>query len=285
MVLVAATVLPHVPADRKGLASGAIFLGLGVGIAASGTIVPLLLNLGLRNTWIGIAILSAILTLATWYAWPSATKAHAHSAYATPTAKAHNPSTVRVLYAEYALMAVGLVPTMVFLVDFIARGLGAGAHLGAAYWILYGVGAIFGAPVYGLVADRLGGRFAIRALSLLQIVVVAAFAMSSNYILIGVLTLIIGSYPPGIVPMMLARIHEVLPNDHVGQHKSWSRATTTFAAFQALAGYTYSALFNSSGGNHRLLFAIGAVALVFVVVVDWVAPLFVRETDQKQNNG
>jgi len=59
MVLVAATVLPHVPADRKGLASGAIFLGLGVGIAASGTIVPLLLNLGLRNTWIGIAILSA----------------------------------------------------------------------------------------------------------------------------------------------------------------------------------------------------------------------------------
>jgi predicted MFS family arabinose efflux permease len=139
--------------------------------------------------------------------------------------------------------------------------------------------------VYGLVADRLGGRFAIRALSLLQIVVVAAFAMSSNYILIGVLTLIIGSYPPGIVPMMLARIHEVLPNDHVGQHKSWSRATTTFAAFQALAGYTYSALFNSSGGNHRLLFAIGAVALVFVVVVDWVAPLFVRETDQKQNNG
>ncbi|BEU25458.1 YbfB/YjiJ family MFS transporter [Paraburkholderia sp. 22B1P] len=285
MVLVAATVLPHVPADRKGLASGAIFLGLGVGIAASGTIVPLLLNLGLRNTWIGIAILSAILTLATWYAWPSATKAHAHSAYATPTAKAHNPSTVRVLYAEYALMAVGLVPTMVFLVDFIARGLGAGAHLGAAYWILYGVGAIFGAPVYGLVADRLGGRFAIRALSLLQIVVVAAFAMSSNYILIGVLTLIIGSYPPGIVPMMLTRIHEVLPNDHVGQHKSWSRATTTFAAFQALAGYTYSALFNSSGGNHRLLFAIGAVALVFVVVVDWVAPLFVRETDQKQNNG
>ena len=283
MVLVAATVLPHVPADRKGLASGAIFLGLGVGIAASGTIVPLLLNLGLRNTWIGIAILSAVLTLATWYGWPSATKAHAPS-HALPSAKTHNPSTVRVLYAEYALMAVGLVPTMVFLVDFIARGLGAGAHVGAAYWILYGVGAIFGAPVYGLVADRLGGRFAIRAVTLLQIVVVAAFAMSSNRIVIGVLTLVIGSFPPGIVPMMLARVHEVLPHDHAGQHKTWSRATTTFAAFQALAGYTYSALFNSSGGNHRLLFVIGAVALAFVVVVDCAAPLLAREPGQKQNN-
>ncbi|WP_176052785.1 YbfB/YjiJ family MFS transporter [Paraburkholderia caribensis] len=283
MVLVAATVLPHVPADRKGLASGAIFLGLGVGIAASGTIVPLLLNLGLRNTWIGIAILSAVLTLATWYGWPSATKAHAPS-HPLPSAKSHNPSTVRALYAEYALMAVGLVPTMVFLVDFIARGLGAGAHVGAAYWILYGVGAIFGAPVYGLVADRLGGRFAIRAVTLLQIVVVAAFAMSSNQIVIGVLTLVIGSFPPGIVPMMLARVHEVLPHDHAGQHKTWSRATTTFAAFQALAGYTYSALFNSSGGNHRLLFVIGAVALAFVVVVDCAAPLLAREPGQKQNN-
>ncbi|MBN3764445.1 YbfB/YjiJ family MFS transporter [Burkholderia sp. Ac-20365] len=275
MVLVAATVLPHVPADRKGLASGAIFLGLGVGIAASGTIVPLLLNLGLRNTWIGIAILSAALTLATWYGWPRATRSHA--AHTSAAAMARNPSVVRVLYAEYALMAIGLVPTMVFLVDFIARGLGAGAHVGASYWILYGVGAISGAPLYGFVADRFGGRLAIRVLSLLQIVVVAAFVMSSNPIVIGVLTLAIGSFPPGIVPMMLARIHEVVPHDHVRQHKIWSRATTTFAASQAIAGYTYSALFNTSGGNHRLLFAIGAVALVFVVIVDYVAPLFARE--------
>jgi hypothetical protein len=109
--------------------------------------------------------------------------------------------------------------------------------------------------------------------------------MSSNYIVIGVLTLVIGSFPPGIVPMMLARIHEVLPHDHAGQHKIWSRATTTFAAFQALAGYAYSALFNSSGGNHRLLFVIGAGALGFVVIVDCAATLFAREPGQKQNNG
>jgi predicted MFS family arabinose efflux permease len=281
MVLVAATVLPHVPAARKGLASGAIFLGLGVGIAASGTIVPLLLNLGLRNTWIGIAALSAALTLATWQGWPSATQSSRASS-ASHTVKTREPSTVRVLYVEYALMALGLVPTMVFLVDFIARGLGAGAHIGASYWILYGMGAIFGAPVYGFVADRLGGRFAIRVLSLLQVVAVAALAMSSNRILVGALTLLIGSYPPGIVPTMLARIHEVV-HDHGKQHVVWSRVTTTFAAFQAIAGYAYSAIFNASGGNHRLLFAIGAVALMFVVVADCVAPWLTREPEQNQS--
>ncbi len=55
MVLVAATILPWVPREREGVASGAIFLGVGVGIAASGTLVPALLaHTGLRGTWIGL---------------------------------------------------------------------------------------------------------------------------------------------------------------------------------------------------------------------------------------
>src|SRR5215471_704925 len=42
IVLVAATFLPHVPADRKGVASGLIFVGLSLGIAATGHISPIL---------------------------------------------------------------------------------------------------------------------------------------------------------------------------------------------------------------------------------------------------
>lgn len=58
MVLVASTILPRVPPARKGAAGGAIFLGLGLGIAGSGTIIPLLLELGLSQTWIGLGIIS-----------------------------------------------------------------------------------------------------------------------------------------------------------------------------------------------------------------------------------
>ena len=63
MVLVAATVLPHVPSAYKGLASGAIFLGTGLGIAGSGTIVPTLLGFGLQSTWLGLGIIALILTI------------------------------------------------------------------------------------------------------------------------------------------------------------------------------------------------------------------------------
>src|ERR1700749_5015884 len=50
MVLAAPSVLPHVPAARRGVASGVIFMGVGAGIAASGTLVPLLLRGGVRQT-------------------------------------------------------------------------------------------------------------------------------------------------------------------------------------------------------------------------------------------
>jgi predicted MFS family arabinose efflux permease len=248
MVLVAATVLPHVPANSKGIASGAVFLGLGLGIAGSGTIVPLLLEYGLRDTWIGLAALSAVLTAASWFGWPASRAAGAKAAE-QKTAVAMDrdvTATVMILYAEYALMAVGLVPAMVFLVDFIARGLEAGAHLGSLFWILYGVGAIFGPPVYGFFADRLGSRTALQALLLVQAIAVAILAASSNHVLIGLVTIVIGTFPAGIVPLVLARVHQTIPGNATQQNVVWSRATTVFAAFQALAGYAYSAIFNSS---------------------------------------
>src|SRR6516165_10293387 len=70
IVLVAATFLPHVPADRKGVASGLIFAGLGLGIVATGTLVPFLLRFGLQATWIWLAVFADALTVLTWTSWP-----------------------------------------------------------------------------------------------------------------------------------------------------------------------------------------------------------------------
>ena len=73
MVLAAPTVLPLVPAARRGLAGGLIFMGVGAGIAASGTLVPILLRQGLTATWLALGILSCLLTLAAWNGWPEHT--------------------------------------------------------------------------------------------------------------------------------------------------------------------------------------------------------------------
>lgn len=266
MVLVAATVLPHVPASRRGLASGAIFLGIGLGIAGSGTIVPPLLSLGLQNTWFGLGALALVLTAASWFGWPSVTPAAFAAPSAVPSTMPTDPN-VYLLFAQYAFMAAGLVPAMVFLVDYVARGLGAGAHIGALIWVMYGLGAIIGPVSYGFLADKLGARLSIRLVLAVQAVAVGLLSISSSFTALALLAVILGSFPPGIVPLALARVHELIPNHHQ-QQIAWSRATVSFATFQAIAGFAYSALFNSSGGHHALLFIIAAGAIVVALLLE-----------------
>ncbi|WP_434559619.1 YbfB/YjiJ family MFS transporter [Pseudomonas sp. R1-6] len=268
MVLVAATVLPHVPAARRGLASGAIFLGIGLGIAGSGTLVPPLLSLGLEATWLGLGVLSLVLTGLSWFGWPQDLPQAAVSVK-HDTQKAPMPRAVHQLFAQYAFMAAGLVPAMVFLVDYVARGLEAGAHVGALVWVMYGLGAIIGPVTYGFLADHLGARKSIRWVLAVQATALVLLATAHSFLALALLAVVIGSFPPGIVPLALARVHELVPNHH-GQQVAWSRATVSFATFQAVAGFAYSALFNASGGHHGLLFLISAGAIVVALLVDYV---------------
>ena len=265
MVLVAATVLPHVPAARKGLASGAIFLGIGLGIAGSGTLVPPLLSLGLQATWLGLGALALVLSALSWFGWPD-DFAHPPVAHET-TAVESTPRAVYLLFAQYAFMAAGLVPAMVFLVDYVARGLGAGAHIGALIWVMYGLGAIVGPVSYGFLADHLGARSGIRLVLAVQAVALGLLAVSHAFLALALLAVILGSFPPGIVPLALARVHELVPEHH-RQQIAWSRATVSFATFQALAGFAYSALFNASGGHHTLLFVVAAGAIVVALLLE-----------------
>lgn len=268
IVLVAATVLPHVPAARKGLASGAIFVGVGLGVAASGTLVPPLLSLGLQDTWLGLGLLALVLTAASWFGWPVDQHHPAPTAASTPVEPARRTDpAVWLLYVQYGLMAAGLVPVMVFLVDYVARGLGAGAHTGAMVWVMYGVGAIAGPVTYGLVADKLGGRMGMRLMLGIQAIALALLCFSHGTLALMLLAIVFGSFPPGIVPLALARIHELIP-DHKSQQLGWSRATVSFATCQAITGYAYSAVFNATGGKHVALFGIACAALVLAILLE-----------------
>ncbi|MBT2793969.1 YbfB/YjiJ family MFS transporter [Paraburkholderia strydomiana] len=271
MVLVATSILPHIPAPRRGFVSGMIFLGLGLGIAASGTLIPELLHFGLRTTWLGLGAVALALTAVSWFGWPSTNPPAPVAAAGTRHASHASNLGLRVLYAQYATNALGLVPAMILLVDYVARGLGRGAAIGADYWVLYGLAAIVGPVIAGNVAHRIGYGKAYRVALLLQAVAVAMLALSGNAWVLALSTVILGVFTPGIVPLALGRIHELVPHDHTEQRASWSRATTAFALFQALGGYGYSYLFSHSHNNYALIFACGAVALALAFIADIVA--------------
>ena len=272
MVLAASTILPHVAASKRGLVGGVIFAGVGLGIAASGTLVPLLLQQGLKQSWYGLGILSAVLTLLSWRAWPADSAATGHAPTHTPS---HRPklTVVRVLSAEYGLNALALVPHMVFLVDFVARGLGQGISAGSHYWVLYGIGAIVGPLLTGHLADRAGFGPALRVSFLVEAIAILLPALSTAPAAMIVSALVVGGFTPGIVPLVLGRIHELVPHSSAGQRAAWAQATTTFALFQAAAAYGLSYLFERSGGDYAILFVIGAGAVAAALAVDLVTAL------------
>lgn len=215
MVPVAQTILPLGAPARHGFASGAIFMGIGAGVIASGTVISPLLQYGLAACWIASGAVSLILTAATWRAWP---------ADATAVASARpSPPAVRLLCVEYAAVAVGLVPDAVFLVDFVARGLHQGAVHRARYWILYGAGALCGPIAYGAVAERIGFRNALRAGLLLSGAASMLLAMQHADGSIGfthalaAASVLLGACTPGMVSLMIGRLPELLRGDHPAQ--------------------------------------------------------------------
>ncbi|HEX2890602.1 YbfB/YjiJ family MFS transporter [Vineibacter terrae] len=265
MVLAATMVLPHVPPARRGLASGVIFAGVGLGIAASGTLVPPLLRWGLVETWCALGILALALTIAAWNGF-SDTEARP-TAHPSPRVERHTSPTLKALYIQYALNAVGLVPHMVFLVDFVARGLGHGLDAGARYWVLFGLGATVGPVLAGHLADRIGFGPALRLALLVQAGAIALIAVASTAVALSLSSLVVGAFVPGIVPLVLGRTQALASPDDDVRQAAWSTATTAFAVGQAGAAYAMSFLFAHSG-SHVLLFSVGAAALVLALIVD-----------------
>ncbi|MBV8650627.1 MAG: YbfB/YjiJ family MFS transporter [Alphaproteobacteria bacterium] len=279
MVLAAPTLLPHVPPERRGLAGGVIFTGVGLGIAGSGTLVPLLARLGVVEAWCGLGAVALVLTIVSWGGWPdepprpqpkAAEAARAAITLLGSRGLSHVGPALRALYVEYAVNAVGLVPHMVFLVDFVARGLGRGLAAGASYWVCFGIGAMIGPVASGAVADRIGFARALVLAYLLQMAAVATPIVTTDPLWFALSSVVVGAFTPGITTLVLGRVRELVPHDAALQRSAWGIATIGFAAGQGGGAYFFSYLFAQSQ-SYVLLFEIGVAAIAASLVIDLAA--------------
>jgi predicted MFS family arabinose efflux permease len=277
MVLAATVVLPHASRSRRGFVGGVIFAGVGLGVAISGTLVPLLLRQGLAQSWYGLGVLSGLLTLISWANWPKEKQAGAPHAAPHPVKHHSQPQAARALIVQYGLNAVGLVPHILFLVDFVARGLGQGIAAGSQYWVLYGLGAVVGPLLAGHLGDRAGFGPALRLSFLIEAVAILLPTVSTAPLSLIASSVIVGGFTPGIVPLVLGRVHELLPHSTDRQRVAWSHATTSFALFQATAAYGFSWLFAHTGGDYLPLFAIGGGAMLLALAIDFAPTLSTRK--------
>jgi predicted MFS family arabinose efflux permease len=165
---------------------------------------------------------------------------------------------------------------MVFLVDFIVRGLGLGLSAGARYWVLFGAGALIGPVAGGYLGDRVGFRAALRLTLLMTALCVALPLASVAAPALALSSLLVGAAVPGTVAVAIGRVRELARDDPRGQASAWGWCTTAFAIGQAIAGYGFAWIFAHSAHAYALLFGIAAAALLLALAVDVAAGAAMR---------
>ncbi len=255
MIGAPATILSVVDVERRGLYGGIVFTGVGLGIAASGTIVPLMLAYGgVTLAWTALGAISLLLTALVWPWWPDTGPARARSGWERPTVPG---GAVLLVVGVYALAALGVVPHMVFLVDFVARGLGRGIAAGGAFWVLFGVGALAGPLAAGRLADGIGFRLAIRVALAIELAGILLLRLDHGMPALALSALIVGAMTPGFPPLVLGRLQEI--RGRLDPSAVWGLATIAFATAQAGGAYGLSFIYARTA-DYDLLFDLAMLA-------------------------
>jgi MFS family permease len=241
MALAAPVVRPHIPPSRRGLASGAIFTGVGLGIDASGTLVLLLMHAGLAQTWFGLGAVALLLTAICWGGWPREQLQNPSAHRAAEPALRSRRALCRIRPERDRSRA-----HMILLVDFIARARPRPCHWRTILG-LFGIGAMLGPLASGRVADRIGFALTLRYAFAVQTGLVALLAFSVSPLSLGTSSIIVGAMVPGVVPLVLGRVHELILHNADQQRKAWGLCTTAFALGQAVAAYGFSYIFATLG--------------------------------------
>ena len=199
VVLAPPAVFEQVPTSKRGLASGIVFSGPGVGIIVSSTLLASMVQWSLTVSWWSLAAIAGVLTFSSWHFWNFELSGQQSDAgRLIESCRRALPSSWK-LTTVYCLNGVGLLPFLVFFVDFVVRGLGRDMVEGSLYWTFFGIGALLGPSGAGWLADRLGFRKTLLLALILQAVAVVTPTLTQNASSLSICALIMGIFTPGIV--------------------------------------------------------------------------------------
>lgn len=265
MALSGPTVLAYVAEKRRPLIGETLLYGITVGIIFAGAIMPLLINQSVSLAWLVLGALALLTTVATWGLWPPPPPA--------PAAPAGEKAPEgKLLPLQYGLVSIGVVPQMVFLVDYIARDVGLGVTDASHYLLVYGLGSLAGPVVYTFATGKIGLRVTLRAGILVQLVSCVLLLTGDSTVFLAAASFLAGLGMPGMVAAFLLRSQQI-SDGNVDAHRAlWGATAGAFAVGQAIAAFGTSYLldrFGEGGIGYPILFGAGAVCLAAAFVLDF----------------
>lgn len=266
MVQAPVLILPATAVARRGRVGGVIFSGVGIGIVAAATVVPLLIEQGLATTWLVLGSLCALMTAASWRFWerqPGAPCVRAGPAASFELAAALRgwrlPLPLALLLAAYALNAIGYLPHTLFWADFLTTELRRPLPQAGFFWACFGVGAACGPYLTGVVADRIGLAPTLLVAFLLKAAGVALPLLAQGDGALLVSSVLVGFFSPGIVGAASGYALEI--GGAADHRRNWTIMNVGFSLAQAGGASAMVALM-AGRASYGLLFIISSSALL-----------------------
>ncbi|MFL6708781.1 MAG: YbfB/YjiJ family MFS transporter [Massilia sp.] len=263
MVQAPVLILPATAVARRGRVGGIIFSGVGLGIVAAATVVPLLLAQGLAATWLTLGAICSLMTAASWRFWGSA------AASPVPAAprrwrdlkmpRLRLPLSIALLLLAYTLNAIGYLPHTLFWADFIHSELRRPLAQAGFFWACFGAGAACGPYLTGVVADRFGLGPTLLAGFTLKALGVALPLFASGDAALVASSVLVGFFSPGIVGAASSYALEI---GGAGEHRrNWTVMNVGFSLAQA-GGAALMVALMAGRASYCLLFVAASVALL-----------------------
>lgn len=265
MALSGPTILAYVAEKRRPLIGETLLYGITVGIIFAGAIMPVLIDDSVSLAWVVLGALALLTTAATWGLWPP-------SPPAPPLPSGEKPPEGRLLPLQYGLVSIGVVPQMVFLVDYIARDVGLGVTDASHYLLVYGLGSLAGPVLYTFATGKIGLRTTLRAGIIVQLTSCVLLLMGESTAFLAAASFLAGLGMPGMVAAFLLRSQQISEGNVDAHRALWGATTAAFAVGQAIAAFGTSYLldrFGEGGIGYPLLFGAGAACLAAAFALDF----------------
>lgn len=276
MVLTPTIILHRIAHEKKGLVSGIMFAGIGLGISGTSILIPVFNHLdGVHSIWINLSLLTVILALmSSIKCIKSPTPASVHR-IKEKTLQPHFKINKKIYVVfscailGYACYGFGLTPSLLFLPVYAHKALGVSLEWSSILFSLLGVGCIVGSLTGDWMDHNFGNYSAVIVTTLLGVISLILIIFTHSLIFLAISAFLAGFYLVALVVLMSLFIDYLVGMEN--HAKYWSYMTLAYAISQFLAGYVFSYVL-SLHVTYINIFWIGLIILLISLLCYLIIP-------------
>lgn len=264
-VLGSAIVMDQLEQSTSSHGAMLIYSGVGLGIAFSGVISPILTKaFSVQNAWIGLAIMCLPLAAWCWYTLVPQTQIHKVQLIQETKTKANSPDLLFWLSGAYFCEGFGYIVSGTFMVAFLQQTAGLNSE-GEVAWIIVGMAASAAVPFFHLLSKYWGPVRVLIFAHGLQAIGIVLPVISRHWLAVNLGAVLFGATFMGITALSLYIGKTIRPNRSqavIGQ------LTAVYGVGQILGPLVSGVISNYSGNfKSALILSSAIVALGGVLLL------------------